>query len=158
MKRRPPLSKWPAYLIAGMIVAICVASLRVLMREVQSWPLAIETFALAVKWFGLGWLAHAFWLLKTRKKIAREVSATPHDIEFLTPSDISHINIHRTCPDCAVGELLMGPRGGASINMKCANGECRHEFNLAEHLGQIVLGNRIDRDEPALYHTAEPWE
>ena len=50
------------------------------------------------------------------------------------------------CPDCASAEFLMGPRGGAAQNVKCAG--CGSEFNLApfedgKWLGEPLFAERI---------------
>jgi hypothetical protein len=49
------------------------------------------------------------------------------------------------CPDCMEGYLIQGPEGGASINCRCDR--CGSEFNLARHLGQIIMGDRLEGGE-----------
>jgi len=34
------------------------------------------------------------------------------------------------CPDCGNRGFVLGPRGGASINIECANNACRARFNV----------------------------
>lgn len=48
-------------------------------------------------------------------------------------------NGHR-CPDCA-GDLLTGPEGGCSVNVKCD--ACGHEFNVAIAFGEAMFVERI---------------
>ncbi len=38
------------------------------------------------------------------------------------------------CPDCGEGKFLPGPRGGLSMNIKCANPTCGSEFNVCPML------------------------
>lgn len=47
------------------------------------------------------------------------------------------------CPDCSYRGFLLGPRGGASINIECANVACRSRFNVANIGWQIVMAHRI---------------
>jgi hypothetical protein len=35
-----------------------------------------------------------------------------------------------TCPDCKGHDFLEGPHGALSVNIKCANPDCRSEFNV----------------------------
>lgn len=34
------------------------------------------------------------------------------------------------CPDCKENKFLEGPHGGASVNIMCANDECKSRFNI----------------------------
>jgi uncharacterized protein (DUF983 family) len=38
-----------------------------------------------------------------------------------------HLMEFKTCPDCGSGQFFNGPRGGMSVNLKCAG--CGHKFN-----------------------------
>jgi hypothetical protein len=50
------------------------------------------------------------------------------------------------CPDCGHKGFVLGPRGGASINIEC--GGCRARFNVAQGLGshRLVMAHRIERE------------
>lgn len=66
--------------------------------------------------------------------------------------------MNHTCPDCRVGGLLHGPHGGCSINVKCNNPECRHEFSIAVVNRLAMMGERLDQDEPAVYRNDLLWD
>lgn len=61
--------------------------------------------------------------------------------------NLEHVLLNGTCPDCRVGHFIEGPRGGASINVKCDNTSCRSEFNLM----LPIMVERIDRDDYRWY-------
>lgn len=115
-----------------------------------TWWRVVDLVLFGFTSFTFGWTAFFLWNKLLRVKV---MSQPIDDLGFLTQAEITHINSHQTCPDCAIGSLLEGPRGGCSMNTKCDNPDCRHEFNLAWHFGKILVGNRIDRDEPSLYKT-----
>jgi hypothetical protein len=69
----------------------------------------------------------------------------------LSADQLKFINEAQLCPDCEQGKLLEGPWGGSSVNVKCSNTECGHEYWLGTGLGTIWAGGRLDRDEPGLY-------
>lgn len=76
----------------------------------------------------------------------------------LKPAELAHINMNHTCPDCGVGGLLHGPHGGCSINVKCNNGECRHEFSIAFVGRSAMMGERLQRDDPTVYREELLWK
>lgn len=47
------------------------------------------------------------------------------------------------CPDCDHRGFVLGPRGGAAINIECGNVECRSRFNVVagvfNHAGLIYV-------------------
>ena len=45
-----------------------------------------------------------------------------------------------TCPDCQGDKFLEGPHGGASVNIMCANDECKSRFNVCPGM----FAERID--------------
>lgn len=49
------------------------------------------------------------------------------------------------CPDCNHRGFVLGPRGGASINIEC--GGCGNRFNVAAGIvtHDLVMGQRIPR-------------
>jgi len=67
----------------------------------------------------------------------------------LTDAEEAFILKTNNCPDCKIGPLLAGPEGGCSMNVKCSNWDCRHEFNITP--GLAFGGHRLDRDCPELY-------
>ncbi len=50
------------------------------------------------------------------------------------------------CPDCGHRGFVLGPQGGAAINIEC--GACANRFNVARApWGKMVWGERIDRED-----------
>lgn len=47
------------------------------------------------------------------------------------------------CPDCGQRGFVIGPQGGASINIECANITCRERFNATFYSGEVVFAQRI---------------
>jgi hypothetical protein len=56
------------------------------------------------------------------------------------------------CPDCGGDMFLMGPHGGASQNIKCADTNCGSEFNCApfdeDWCGVPFMAERISQPRP----------
>src|SRR4029434_10212866 len=50
------------------------------------------------------------------------------------------------CPDCGHRGFVLGPRGGAAINVSCGGGEAR--FNVPTFGHDVVMGERLPRDAP----------
>ena len=48
-----------------------------------------------------------------------------------------------TCPDCGHRGFVLGPRGGAAINVECGNRSCRSRFNLTNVGWDLVMAQRI---------------
>ena len=48
------------------------------------------------------------------------------------------------CPDCKYRGFVLGPKGGASINIECGNTECRHRFNVVTFSSDVLRADRID--------------
>ena len=50
------------------------------------------------------------------------------------------------CPDCGHRGFVLGPRGGAAINIEC--GGCGARFTVAQGLGthRFVMGHRIEKE------------
>ena len=69
----------------------------------------------------------------------------------LTKEQVKAINATGLCPMCGKGDLLFGPSGGCSVNVKCNNLDCRKEFWIGIGFGEVIWGGDIDRDDPALY-------
>jgi hypothetical protein len=51
------------------------------------------------------------------------------------------------CPDCNYHGFVVGPRGGASMNIECGNPECRARFNVtqASISHHFVMAHRIPK-------------
>ncbi len=62
----------------------------------------------------------------------------------LTAAEMVTINKGH-CPDCNHRGFVLGPRGGASINIEC--GGCANRFNVALWRGRTVMGQRIPRED-----------
>jgi hypothetical protein len=50
------------------------------------------------------------------------------------------------CPDCNYRGFILGPRGGAGINIECGNTNCRARFNVTPYGGKVVMAERIERE------------
>lgn len=50
------------------------------------------------------------------------------------------------CPDCTYRGFVLGPRGGAAINIECGNLQCRARFNVTVWSGSIVMAQRLPRE------------
>jgi hypothetical protein len=89
-------------------------------------------------------------------------------MERLSNEQLSFINESRgSCPDCKVGGLISGPRGGCAQNFRCNH--CGHEFNLSLTTGligplmegidfapSVWYGERLDRDDSSIYNSESP--
>jgi len=47
------------------------------------------------------------------------------------------------CPDCGHRGFVLGPRGGASINVECGNRVCAARFSLATFGWELMAAQRI---------------
>ena len=64
---------------------------------------------------------------KPKPKFWHEITdRSTKDGQDLTDQEISIINATQRCPDCG-GEILTGPEGGSSLNIKCI--VCNSRFN-----------------------------
>jgi hypothetical protein len=50
-----------------------------------------------------------------------------------------------SCPICARRGFVLGPQGGSSINIECANLDCRRRFNVALYAGEVLMAQQIER-------------
>lgn len=77
--------------------------------------------------------------------------------DLLTDDEFAFLTRNSTCPDCQRGDLLEGPSGGLSTNLRC--GSCSAEFNhhgfganrltaRAIHLPPAPLSDPPDFEEP----------
>jgi len=49
------------------------------------------------------------------------------------------------CPICAHRGFVLGPQGGMSMNIECANVECRRRFNVVTVSGRVITAQQIER-------------
>jgi len=49
------------------------------------------------------------------------------------------------CPDCHQRGFVIGPMGGNSVNIECANLSCRSRFSVGFYASQVLMGSRIDK-------------
>lgn len=65
-------------------------------------------------------------------------------IDWLPPEVVEDMS-NGYCPDCTHKGFVLGPRGGAAINIECGNIHCRARFNVVQGLGthRLVLAHRI---------------
>lgn len=61
----------------------------------------------------------------------------------LTVDELRFITYQQKCPDCKVGRLYVGPRGGQNMNMECANWKCGHKFNVVPFASGIYFAERL---------------
>jgi hypothetical protein len=47
------------------------------------------------------------------------------------------------CPECGHRGFVLGPRGGASINVECGNRVCAARYNLVTFGWELVSAQRI---------------
>jgi hypothetical protein len=66
--------------------------------------------------------------------------------EWLNDDQIEKIDKGH-CPDCGHRGFIIGPRGGASVNIECGNTDCRARFNVAQRpmSHHIAGGHRIEK-------------
>jgi hypothetical protein len=50
------------------------------------------------------------------------------------------------CPVCYNRGFVIGPQGGLSINVECADLDCRARFNIVWRSGQALWGEVIEKD------------
>lgn len=65
----------------------------------------------------------------------------------LEPVDLGEISKGR-CPVCRSRGFVIGPQGGKSINIECANIGCRARFNVAFYSGAAMMGHTLPPGEP----------
>jgi hypothetical protein len=59
------------------------------------------------------------------------------------------------CPDCGHRGFVLGPRGGAAMNIECGNLDCRSRFNVAQFMTHaIVMAHRL----PKVGQGGPDWE
>jgi hypothetical protein len=83
--------------------------------------------------------------------IKRRFGKEPEPVDPVFAALTEFNNAH--CPDCNGKDFLMGPHGGMSQNIKCANPRCGSEFNCAPfdegwRCGQPFMAERISPPSP----------
>jgi hypothetical protein len=55
---------------------------------------------------------------------------------------------HGYCPDCGYRGFVLGPRGGAAINIECGNLDCRARFNVTPFpaMPALAFAERIAKE------------
>ena len=48
------------------------------------------------------------------------------------------------CPDCRKRGFVIGPAGGMSLNIECAEPACRSRYNVTFMSGTAMMGHRND--------------
>lgn len=61
---------------------------------------------------------------------------------MLPQEDLDVLSAGR-CPACNCRGFVIGPQGGRSINIECANIGCRARFNVAFVSGEAVMAETI---------------
>lgn len=69
----------------------------------------------------------------------------PDDLEAFIMRNFVNADAPIRCPYCGGDKFIEGPSGGMSINILCANKECRHWFN---YHGGIMSMDDLKRVEP----------
>lgn len=62
----------------------------------------------------------------------------------MKPRELSDLN-RGNCPTCSRRGFVIGPQGGISINIECANTSCRDRFNVAFYGGHVQAAQRIPK-------------
>jgi hypothetical protein len=65
--------------------------------------------------------------------------------EELALRDLGQIS-RGNCPVCLQRGFVIGPLGGSSLNIECANLACRQRYNVAFRSGTAMMGHPIPRD------------
>jgi len=47
------------------------------------------------------------------------------------------------CPACSYRGFVLGPAGGAALNIECGNLDCRTRYNVVNFAGQILMAQTI---------------
>jgi hypothetical protein len=67
------------------------------------------------------------------------------DDDRLSESDLKTITMGQ-CPDCESRGFVLGPMGGAALNIECANTNCRARFNVTTFGGEVLMAEPIPRE------------
>lgn len=52
------------------------------------------------------------------------------------------------CTYCDGTDFYEGPSGGMSVNILCANRDCRHWFNFAGYVDKVIMFDDLHRVQP----------
>lgn len=56
------------------------------------------------------------------------------------------------CPRCHYRGFVIGPQGGAAINIECGNVECRNRYNVTFRSGNAIFAHELPNGA-----TSQPW-
>ena len=65
-------------------------------------------------------------------------------IEKLTEKEVVALDAGK-CPDCGSEHFYHGPQGGMNTNIRCANDNCRAEFNVIFGMAGSFGKERLER-------------
>jgi hypothetical protein len=68
------------------------------------------------------------------------------ELDNLKPDDLARLSAG-TCPRCGDRGFVIGPAGGAALNIECANLSCRARFNVVFRSGEALMGHVNPREK-----------
>lgn len=60
------------------------------------------------------------------------------------------------CPACRKRGFVIGPAGGASLNIECANTRCRDRYNVVFISGTAMIGHHLGNGATGIAWPSEP--
>lgn len=82
--------------------------------------------------------------------------STDPDANEMDPTGDEHFLTTGHCPVCQRRGFVFGPRGGAAVNIECANVKCRQRYNVTlDERQRVVLSQRIPRTSVWLSEPAQ---
>jgi hypothetical protein len=51
------------------------------------------------------------------------------------------------CVTCSYRGFVLGPAGGAALNIECGNVVCRQRYNVVNYSGRIIGAHFIERED-----------
>jgi hypothetical protein len=74
---------------------------------------------------------------------------------MISDSDLKTIS-RGFCPACHKRGFVIGPAGGAALNIECANVRCRDRFNIVFISGEAMIGHHIGNGATNAAWPSEP--
>jgi hypothetical protein len=68
------------------------------------------------------------------------------DIEHLSEEACDKLS-RGYCVVCSYRGFVLGPMGGAALNIECGNVECRQRYNAATWSGRVIGAHLIERED-----------